>query len=69
MLNPSFESVLGKDDSKYSLVMLTAKRARQLIDGEEALIETDSIKPVTIAMEEILEGKVRFEKPEEEIGE
>ncbi len=63
MLNPSFKDVLKEGDSKYTLVMLTAKRAREIIDGKEPLIETDSKKPVTIAIEEIVKGKVTYENP------
>ncbi|MGO1470241.1 MAG: DNA-directed RNA polymerase subunit omega [Tissierella sp.] len=63
MLNPSFEGVLKEGDSRYTLVLLVSKRARQLIEGESPLIETDSKKPVSIAMEEILDGKVTYENP------
>ena len=64
MLNPSFKGILEEGDSKYTLVMLTAKRARQIIDGEKPLIDTKSTKPVTVAIEEILEGKVKYETPD-----
>ncbi len=64
MLNPSFDHVLKEGgDSRYTLVMLTAKRARQLVDGSEPVIETDSIKPVTIAIEEIVQEKVKYKNP------
>lgn len=64
MLNPSFDHVLDKGDSRYTLVMLTAKRARQIVEGSESLIETDSHKPVTIAIEEIVAEKVKYKNPE-----
>ncbi len=64
MLNPSFEHVLHKGDSRYTLVMLAAKRARQIVDGSEPLLDTDSKKAVTIAIEEIIEGKVKYKNPE-----
>lgn len=63
MLNPSFDHVLKKGDSRYTLVMLTAKRARQIVDGSEPLVETESNKPVTIAIEEIVSGKVKYKSP------
>ena len=63
MLNPSFEGILQEGDSRYTLVMLVSKRARQIIDGADLLIETDSKKPVSIAMEEILTGKITYENP------
>jgi len=65
MLNPSLNHVLKEGDSKYTLVLLAAKRARSIIDGSDPLIETDSSKPVTIAIEEILDGKVTYENPKE----
>lgn len=64
MLNPSFDHVLEKGDSRYTLVMLTAKRARQLVEGSEPLVDTKSNKPVTVAIEEIIEGKVKYKNPE-----
>lgn len=64
MLNPSINEILMDDiDSRYTLVMLAAKRARQLIDGAEPLIKTSSKKPVSIAIEEIIEGKMEYTKP------
>ncbi len=63
MLNPSFEGILKEGDSRYTLVMLASKRARQIIEGESPLIETDSKKPVSIAIEEILAGKITYENP------
>lgn len=66
MLNPSFDHVLKKGDSRYTLVMLTAKRARQIVDGSEPLVETESLKPVTIAIEEIVSERVRYENPSED---
>lgn len=63
MLNPSFAHVLNKGDSRYTLVMLAAKRARQIVEGSEPLIDTKSKKAVTIAIEEIIEGKVKYQNP------
>lgn len=63
MLNPSFKEVLKEGDSRYTLVMLTAKRARQIIDGSDPLVETEATKPVTIAIQEIVDGKVKYENP------
>ncbi|MBC8590451.1 DNA-directed RNA polymerase subunit omega [Wansuia hejianensis] len=63
MLNPSFKGVLKEGDSRYTLVMLTAKRARQIVDNNPILIDTDSTKPVSIAIEEIVEGKITYKNP------
>ena len=61
MINPPIVSLLNKVDNRYSLVVITARRARQLIDGERALVEVDSTKPVTVAINEINEGKISYE--------
>lgn len=63
MINPSFKNVLKEGDSRYTMVMLTAKRARQIVDGAKPLVETTSNKAVTIAIEEIVEGKVKYNNP------
>ncbi len=60
MFSPSLDELSRIGDSRYTLVMLTAKRARQIIDGSEPLIETESKKPVTIAIEEALDGKITY---------
>lgn len=52
-------------NSRYSIVMATAKRARQLIAGEEALVNTKSDKPLSIAVEELSQGKIKIISEEE----
>lgn len=61
MINPSIVSLLKKVDNRYTLIVLTAKRSRELIDGAKPLIDTDSTKPVTIAINEINQGKITYE--------
>ena len=63
MLHPPLEAFSDKTKSRYALVVATSKRARQLVNGEKPLIETKSDKPVTIAMEEVISGKVTFKEP------
>lgn len=67
MINPTVSELLEKVDSKYSLVIITSRRARQLIDGAKPLINTDIIKPLSIAINEIEQGAVTFVKIKEEI--
>ncbi len=67
MINPSIVDLLEKVNSRYTLVTMTAKRARQLIEGQEPLICIDSNKPVTIAINEINEGLVTYETIKEGI--
>ncbi|QGU95258.1 DNA-directed RNA polymerase subunit omega [Clostridium bovifaecis] len=62
MINPSIVDLLTKVDNRYSLVIVTSKRARQLIDGDEALVKIqDTIKPLTVAINEVNEEKVSYE--------
>lgn len=58
MINPTLSALLDKVDSKYSLVVAVSKRARQIVDGQKSLVESNSIKPVSIAIQEISEGKI-----------
>ena len=61
MVNPSTDELLGKVDSRYGMVVLAAKRARQLLEGDELKSEDGfSSKNVTNALEEIAEGKVSY---------
>ena len=64
MYRPSINELSNIGDSRYTLVMLAAKRSREIVDGAEPLIETDSNKPVSIAIEEIVEGKITYHRPD-----
>lgn len=61
MINPPIVELLEKVDNRYSLVVVTARRARQLIDGDKSLVNIESTKPVTISINEINEGKITYE--------
>lgn len=52
-------------NSRYSIVMATAKRARQLIDGKEALATAKCNKPFSTAVEELYRGEVKILSEEE----
>lgn len=67
LIKPTLESLMTKVDSKYTLVTLAAKRARQLTDGDEPLVDVDTTKVVSIAMEEIDQGKIAYEAPRDGI--
>lgn len=61
MVNPSTDKLMSKVDSRYGLVVCAAKRARQLLSGEELKdIKAKSTKNVTNALEEIAEGKINY---------
>lgn len=67
MVNPSTDALMKKVDSRYGLVVLGAKRARQLLDGAELLAtKARSTKNVTNALEEIAEGEITYKLDEEE---
>lgn len=61
MINPSFEELRKINDSRYAIVMITSKRAKRLVEKSKPLIETSSQKPVTIALEELMQGKISYE--------
>lgn len=52
-------------NSRYSIVMATSKRARQLIGGEEAYVDAEGKKPLSVAVEELNESKIRILNEEE----
>lgn len=63
MIYPSADTIEDKVGSRYSLVVLAAKRAKQIKEGSPVLIETASTNPLTIALEEIAAGKVTIGDP------
>lgn len=78
MLHPSYNDLMqvvnsGSEanntqpvvNSRYSIVIATAKRARQLIDGAEPYAKAKCDKPLSIAVEELATGKVRILSEEE----
>ena len=67
MVEPTIDEFLTKADSKYSLVCAAAKRAREIVDGAEPLNSGDAKKPVTIALQEIGEDKIKYEQTTEGI--
>ena len=61
MLNqPPLEKLLPKAENRYILAMLAAKRARQLVDGANPLVESRHPNPVTVACEEIVDDMVKY---------
>lgn len=64
LLYPSVNTLNDKTDSRYSLVMLAAKRARDLVDGKRAITEEESERPVSQAANEIAEDLISYSRPE-----
>ena len=62
MLYPSIDELKKRADSRYTLVMVASKRARDLIDGYPALVDIGNEKPVSIATEEIAEDMISYSR-------
>lgn len=62
MLYPSINEIRKKADSRYTLAMLAAKRARDLIDGKPPLVEIDTDRPVSIAANEINDDYITYKR-------
>lgn len=71
MVKPTVVELLKKTENRYSLVIATAKRARQISQGSKPMTDKDDVSPVTLAADEIDEGKVKIynQKQWEEIQE
>ncbi len=79
MLHPSYSDLMqvvnsgvepGESpvvNSRYSIVMATSKRARQIIAGEEPLVEGNVQKPLSLAVEELGQGKIKILGDDEEV--
>ncbi len=64
MIENEIESTDGQQvDSKYRLIILAAKRSKQLQRGAQPRIEIDpqKHKPTRIALEEVIRGRVHFD--------
>jgi DNA-directed RNA polymerase subunit omega len=62
VLYPSINLIREKADSRYTLVILAAKRARDLIDGKAVLTDAETDRPVTIAANEIAEDLITYKR-------
>ena len=66
MLYPAIDEIKKKADSKYTLAILTAKRARDIIDGKPLLTEgMEDENPVSVAATEIAEDYITYSREEE----
>lgn len=60
MVQPTVTELLKKVDNRYKLVVVTSKRARQLSQGATPLTKKQEESTVTLAADEIAEGKVNI---------
>jgi DNA-directed RNA polymerase subunit omega len=65
MIVPSPDRLENRVGSKYALVIVAAKRARQLKEGAPPLVRSGSANPLTVALEEVAGGKVIPVEPED----
>ena len=61
IVKPTVTDLLKIVDNRYMLITATAKRARQIAAGSTPLVQIEDKSPVTIAANEIGEGKVKIE--------
>jgi len=65
MAFPSLEEALNKVSNRYLLVVLSAKRARQINRGAAARVDSSHKKPTSVALQEIASAKVEYRVKEE----
>lgn len=66
MMYPGVSELKDKADCRYTLVVESAKRARQIVEGAQPLTEENEANPVSQAAKEIMLGKITYIAPEEE---
>lgn len=79
MLHPSYSDLMAVVNSevepgeqpvvqsRYSIVIATSKRARQIVAGEEPLVKDTDKKALSVAIDELYNSKVKIEGDEEEV--
>ena len=60
IVKPTVAELLTKSKNRFELVIATSKRARQLAEGAEVLTDSDDVSKVSLAADEIAEGKVKI---------
>ncbi|MGN0531573.1 MAG: DNA-directed RNA polymerase subunit omega [Eubacterium sp.] len=65
MFNPDLKKMLANVNSRYSLVVGTAKRAREIRDDAIENEQQLDVKTVSTAIEEIFDGKYIIDEPEQ----
>lgn len=60
IVKPTVTELLTKAENRFRLVIATSKRARQLSEGSEVLTDSDDVSKVSLAADEIAEGKVKI---------
>ena len=68
MAHVPIEELLQRCGSVYRLVILAARRAKELAEGAPPLVQTGQRKITSVALEEILQGKVLYKDTEAPAG-
>ena len=66
MVKPTVKELLEHAENRFALVIATSRRARQIADGDKKLTDVEEESPVTLAANEINEGKVKIYKADVE---
>ena len=69
MFYPSIDELRQKVDSRYTLVMLAALRAKDIVEGKPKLTNVDVDRPISVAATEIDEGLITYVREEEKAEE
>lgn len=67
MARVTIEDCLDYVPNRFALVALASKRARDLEDGYESLVDAPKNKSLVVALREIAEGKVAFDRDVEQL--
>ena len=62
IVQPTIVELSEKVDCRYTLVVEASKRARQLVDGAQPLIDPKEMKPLNIAVEEVNRGLLTYDR-------
>ena len=62
IVQPTIVELSEKVDCRYTLVGEASKRARQLVDGAQPLIDPKEMKPLKIAVEEVNRGLLTYDR-------
>ena len=62
IVNPTIVELSEKVDCRYTLVVETSKRARQLLAGAQPLIDAKDMKPLKVAVEEVNRGLLTYSR-------
>ncbi|MCL2111186.1 MAG: DNA-directed RNA polymerase subunit omega [Clostridiales bacterium] len=63
LLHPPIDEIKQKADSRYTLVIMASKRARDLVAGKPAFVEIENNVPISIAAEEIARDEIGYRRP------